>query len=150
MANQVNADLRVKPMDAWVYGVLGAYRAPDKGITLVTQILGIAMQCLCSSIAGWSSLVARWAHNPEVVGSNPAPATNMALKSSQNVSSLVQAIETVVTSYSGRIDGLDVRKKGSAHLASKNPRHSSAVLLEDSPESTGTTSSTARYKSTAR
>jgi hypothetical protein len=28
------------------------------------------------SVAGWSSLVARWAHNPKVVGSNPAPATN--------------------------------------------------------------------------
>ena len=28
------------------------------------------------SIAGWSSLVARRAHNPKVVGSNPAPATN--------------------------------------------------------------------------
>ncbi len=27
-------------------------------------------------IAGWSSLVARWAHNPKVVGSNPTPATN--------------------------------------------------------------------------
>ena len=27
--------------------------------------------------AGWSSLVARRAHNPEVVGSNPAPATNI-------------------------------------------------------------------------
>ena len=27
-------------------------------------------------IAGWSSQVARRAHNPEVVGSNPAPATN--------------------------------------------------------------------------
>jgi hypothetical protein len=27
-------------------------------------------------IAGWSSLVARWAHNPKVAGSNPAPATN--------------------------------------------------------------------------
>ena len=27
------------------------------------------------NIAGWSSLVARWAHNPKVVGSNPAPAT---------------------------------------------------------------------------
>src|SRR5699024_1074516 len=26
-------------------------------------------------IAGWSSLAARWAHNPEVAGSNPAPAT---------------------------------------------------------------------------
>ena len=26
-------------------------------------------------IAGWSSLVARRAHNPEVGGSNPSPAT---------------------------------------------------------------------------
>ena len=26
-------------------------------------------------IAGWSSLVARWAHNPKVPGSNPGPAT---------------------------------------------------------------------------
>jgi hypothetical protein len=25
--------------------------------------------------AGWSSLVARWAHNPKVGGSNPPPAT---------------------------------------------------------------------------
>ena len=30
---------------------------------------------LFANIAGWSSLVARWAHNPEVVGSNPSPAT---------------------------------------------------------------------------
>ena len=28
-------------------------------------------------IAGWSSLVARWAHNPKVVGSNPTPATKI-------------------------------------------------------------------------
>ena len=28
-------------------------------------------------IAGWSSLVARWAHNPKVRGSNPLPATNL-------------------------------------------------------------------------
>src|SRR5689334_3838846 len=27
--------------------------------------------------AGWSSLVARWAHNPKVRGSNPLPATNV-------------------------------------------------------------------------
>ena len=27
-------------------------------------------------IAGWSSLVARWAHNPKVASSNLAPATN--------------------------------------------------------------------------
>ena len=32
--------------------------------------------------AGWSSLVARRAHNPKVVGSNPAPATKF-LKGSQ-------------------------------------------------------------------
>src|ERR1700678_1432121 len=29
--------------------------------------------------AGWSSQVARWAHNPEVAGSNPAPATKTSL-----------------------------------------------------------------------
>ncbi len=28
-------------------------------------------------IAGWSSQVARWAHNPKVTGSNPVPATNI-------------------------------------------------------------------------
>src|SRR5689334_6750369 len=30
---------------------------------------------LRSPVAGWSSSVARWAHNPEVAGSNPVPAT---------------------------------------------------------------------------
>ena len=34
--------------------------------------------------AGWSSSVARWAHNPEVVGSNPAPATNFQPPTSGN------------------------------------------------------------------
>jgi hypothetical protein len=28
-------------------------------------------------VAGWSSSVARWAHNPEVAGSNPVPATKL-------------------------------------------------------------------------
>jgi hypothetical protein len=27
------------------------------------------------NVAGWSSQVARWAHNPKVGGSNPPPAT---------------------------------------------------------------------------
>ena len=31
------------------------------------------------SDAGWSSLAARRAHNPKVVGSNPAPATSFIL-----------------------------------------------------------------------
>src|SRR5690348_13035314 len=30
--------------------------------------------------AGWSSSVARWAHNPEVAGSNPAPATKFVVR----------------------------------------------------------------------
>ena len=34
---------------------------------------------LDKSDAGWSSLVARRAHNPKVVGSNPAPATKSLL-----------------------------------------------------------------------
>src|SRR5450755_3879063 len=33
--------------------------------------------------AGWSSLVARWAHNPKVGGSNPPPATNELIESKQ-------------------------------------------------------------------
>ncbi len=35
-----------------------------------------ALLCLFSIAAGWSSQVARRAHNPKVAGSNPAPATN--------------------------------------------------------------------------
>ena len=39
-----------------------------------------------SHIAGWSSLVARRAHNPEAVGSNPAPATKTSALNWQNSS----------------------------------------------------------------
>ena len=43
-----------------------------KGLTV-----HILAHIMCSHFdAGWSSLVARRAHNPKVVGSNPAPATN--------------------------------------------------------------------------
>jgi hypothetical protein len=35
------------------------------------------MYNLPPSDAGWSSLAARRAHNPKVVGSNPAPATKV-------------------------------------------------------------------------
>ncbi len=38
------------------------------------------------SDAGWSSLVARRAHNPKVVGSNPAPATKFFIKISNTKS----------------------------------------------------------------
>ena len=38
---------------------------------------------LKDNIAGWSSSVARRAHNPKAVGSNPAPATKKVLKLQQ-------------------------------------------------------------------
>jgi hypothetical protein len=38
--------------------------------------LSMSAHKIASTDAGWSSSVARWAHNPEVVGSNPAPATS--------------------------------------------------------------------------
>src|ERR1035438_3247416 len=42
---------------------------------------GLGDPCtLLSFAAGWSSLVARRAHNPKVAGSNPAPATIEALR----------------------------------------------------------------------
>ncbi|EDP58644.1 protein-export membrane protein [Vibrio sp. AND4] len=47
---------------------------------------------LIKSDAGWSSLVARRAHNPKVVGSNPAPATNLILllKKSDSIGKFAQ------------------------------------------------------------
>ncbi len=44
--------------------------------------LKVANNKMCSKMchlndAGWSSLAARRAHNPKVVGSNPAPATKL-------------------------------------------------------------------------
>src|SRR5690606_6727517 len=39
--------------------------------------------------AGWSSLVARRAHNPEVEGSNPSPATNLASEAAPSASEVV-------------------------------------------------------------
>ena len=44
--------------------------------------------------AGWSSLVARWAHNPKVGGSNPPPATN-AIIELRAIGHLQQLSETV-------------------------------------------------------
>ncbi len=53
-------------------GVAGSSPASSTIFTLYLQDI-----YFISHIAGWSSLVARWAHNPKVVGSNPAPATKI-------------------------------------------------------------------------
>ncbi len=41
---------------------------------------------VCAVDAGWSSLVARRAHNPKVIGSNPVPATKFSLDRSMPLS----------------------------------------------------------------
>ena len=42
-----------------------------------SPIIGFIMKMIeLNIIAGWSSLEARRAHNPKVIGSNPVPATN--------------------------------------------------------------------------
>lgn len=47
-------------------------------VTFVMKHIHMTDGCIrISHDAGWSSLVARWAHNPKVVGSNPAPATKI-------------------------------------------------------------------------
>ena len=50
-------------------------RVPEGGLSSP-----LAAGSVISLTAGWSSLVARRAHNPKVVGSNPTPATNLRVK----------------------------------------------------------------------
>ena len=49
--------------------------SPALGTILVAILVRDVYDYAPVSDAGWSSLVARRAHNPKVVGSNPAPAT---------------------------------------------------------------------------
>jgi hypothetical protein len=64
-----------------VYGIvcqiLQAFYCSLKEINrLIYLSEGIIFNHQKEMIAGWSSPVARWAHNPKVLGSNPSPATN--------------------------------------------------------------------------
>ena len=82
--------LRHRPFTA-VSGVRIPYGSPiwrisSAGRALALQARGRRFEpCILhhlniyTYIAGWSSLAARRAHNPEVAGSNPAPATNIIL-----------------------------------------------------------------------
>jgi hypothetical protein len=51
------------------------YAGPAKSSQIELRIGEIKAGCVSNQIAGWSSLVARQAHNLKVAGSNPAPAT---------------------------------------------------------------------------
>ena len=57
------------------------YPSPAEGNGLENRqacksVRGFESHILLNINAGWSSSVARRAHNPKAVGSNPAPATN--------------------------------------------------------------------------
>ncbi len=54
-----------------------AFTPPEKIIALIDNALFIDYISCALMIAGWSSLVARRAHNPKVAGSNPASATKI-------------------------------------------------------------------------
>ena len=63
-----------------LFSVLGAVAQLDRASDYESEGCGFdsrqPRQLRRHQIAGWSSLVARQAHNLKVVGSNPAPATN--------------------------------------------------------------------------
>src|ERR1700693_5269024 len=62
-----------------------------------------------SSGAGWSSLAARRAHNPKVVGSNPTPATNQ-----------IKWLESISLRHSRRNVPLQRHRLAGNHLSSAN------------------------------
>ena len=55
-----------------------------------SPIIGLTLLKSNFNIAGWSSLEARRAHNPKVVGSNPAPATRVIIYSNAQIAQLVE------------------------------------------------------------
>ena len=76
---------------------------------VVQAAQGFESLLLRHDIAGWSSLVARWAHNPKVRGSNPLPATNLFINGS-----LVQLVNTSACHAEDR--GFESRRN--RHMAS--------------------------------
>jgi predicted benzoate:H+ symporter BenE len=71
------------------------------------------------NVAGWSSPVARRAHNPKAAGSNPAPATNLI--------SGTKLLRTIMELWCSGLTCLPVTQE----IAGSNPV-SSAIFLSDS------------------
>jgi len=75
---------------------------------LTPRLLGEGCACARVHVAGWSSSVARRAHNPKVAGSNPAPATKN--RRSPRLFAYAQAADQHVwvggLSFMGRVCGV--------------------------------------------
>ena len=89
----MRAALRPRDSSARAHGITVAARTrrktgPARRLDLINYALRVCAMLACcvrfplssisSTDAGWSSLAARRAHNPKVVGSNPTPATSNA------------------------------------------------------------------------
>jgi hypothetical protein len=61
-------------------------------------------------IAGWSSLVARWAHNPKVGGSNPPPATKKQLVTNSRRGLQCEMFRVEIVQLSGERNALAILK----------------------------------------
>ena len=109
-------------------------------------------------IAGWSSLVARQAHNLKVVGSNPAPATNFLKLMAKEDDSAIEVTGTVIkvlpaTMYKVQLDnGHEVL----AHISGKMRKFfikiaiGDKVTVEISPYDLGKGRITYRHKEAPR
>ncbi len=99
-------------------------------------------------VAGWSSLVARRAHNPKVVGSNPAPATKfekalrrnepwglffkaMKLGASMRIQTLEEPIQEVVNGLGFELWGLEFLPQGRHSLLRVYIENEKGVTVDD-------------------
>ena len=91
-------------------------------------------------IAGWSSLVARRAHNPEVVGSNPAPATKNSqlggLTASEFFLLLAQALTGLASTRISTAEWLSPRRRMALQQVTMRvgPRRSTRELYSGTRE----------------
>jgi small subunit ribosomal protein S20 len=112
--------------------------------------------------AGWSSLVARWAHNPKVGGSNPPPATNFYKQGNEadmanHFSALKRARQTERRTARNRANASRLRgtlrelretiEKGDKSAAEKVYRTTVSVLDKAIQKGTLHENTASRYKS---
>ena len=76
MCRAIRQRSRLTPLRHARHGLRNASGRPVPPPGRLALLTGAGIRRLIVNDAGWSSLVARRAHNPKVVGSNPTPATN--------------------------------------------------------------------------
>src|SRR3990170_3524752 len=93
--------------------------------------------------AGWSSPVARRAHNPKVAGSNPAPATIqtsrglLQLEEALNVSSQFRHDALCSGLKDNRFQKIAEKGSGAVHVAAENAREVFQLSFDNLPEVEG-------------